>query len=235
MHTVVVGTARKYRFNTYLFPTVDCVIEVYAKSGRPARYVELLKCLEEEHGIRGKRSLDSGLGAGIENDYIKAVPVGGRSGYEPRTNGVVHTAIYMALRDVIGDVPPHMLPHLIECVRTSLVLALVPQLTQGMPDHELFRFLLKRFDNALGKSGSELKLLDMRNVMLGYYIALKMLAGNEIKHLKPKYYVHVEAIIRAEVKAKIMMQWLPPPRPGLMRLFIDACRNSASRITAMTR
>jgi hypothetical protein len=235
MHTVVVSTVRKYRFNTYLFPTVDCVVEVYAKNGRPARYVELLRCLEEEHGIRGKRSLDSGLDAGVEDGYIEAVPVGGRRGYIPTAEGVVHTAIYIALRDVMDDVPSHALPYLIECARSSLVLALIPQLTQGMPDHELFRFLLKQLDNALSKSGSKLGLLDMRTVMLGYYVALKMLAGIEVKHLKPKYYVHIKAIIRAEVKAKILMQWLPPPRPGLVRLFIDACRNTVTRIAVMTR
>jgi hypothetical protein len=236
-----VGTARKYRFNTYLFPTVDCVIEVYAKNGRPAKYVELLRCLEEEHAIRGKRSLDSGLDAGIKDGYIETVPVGRRTRYVPTAEGVVHTAIYLALRDAIGDVPPHALPFLIECARASLVTVLVPRLTPGTPEHYyLVRYLINELEFTL-TFGEQGELVDLevglsehgRRVMFELFVALKMLAGIDVMGLEPRHYNDIKKAIMRNVRL-----WLMPRRlskPGLVRLLIDACRNTTARISAVMR
>ncbi|MDT7970669.1 MAG: hypothetical protein RQ842_08870, partial [Vulcanisaeta sp.] len=191
------STVRKYKFNTYLFPTVDCVITVYAKNGRPAKYVELLRCIEEVHGIRGKRSLDSGLDAGIKDGYIETVPVGRRTRYVPTAEGVVHTALYLALRDTAGDVPPHAFPYLIECLRTSLVTILIPKIIQSIPDYiraikdpqyaihlikvqGFVKFLLGT-DDVQDEEVDRDKALDfVRNLVLVSYVALKMLAGVEV-------------------------------------------------------
>jgi hypothetical protein len=239
--TVVVSTVRKYRFNTYLFPTVDCVITVYAENGRPARYVELLKCLEEVHGIHGKRSLDSGLDAGIKDGYIEAVPMGGRRGYIPTPEGVVHTAIYIALRDVIDDVPSHAFPFLIECVRASLVTVLVPRLTLGTPEHHyLVRYLINELEFIL-TFGEQGELVDLevgfteqgRRIMFELFVALKMLAGIKVMGLEPRYYSDVKKAIVRSVNLWLMPRRLS--RPELVRLFIDACRNTVTRIAVMTR
>jgi hypothetical protein len=241
MPTVVVSTVRKYRFNTYLFPTVDCVIEVYAKNGRPARYVELLGCLEEEHGIRGKRSLDSGLDAGVEDGYIRVVPVGGRRGYVSTAEGIVHTAIYLALRDIVGDVPPHALPFLIECVRSSLITILIPRLTPGTLEHcHLVRYLMNELEFVLA-FGEQGKLVNLevgfseqgRRIMFELFVALKMLAGIEVMGLEPRYYSDVKKAIVRSVNLWLMPRRLS--RPELVRLFIDACRNTTARISAVMR
>jgi len=255
MPTVVVSTVRKYRFNTYLFPTVDCVIEVYAKNGRPAKYVELLRCLEEEHGIRGKRSLDGGLDAGIKNDYIKAVPMGGRSGYEPTTNGVVDTALYLALKeklnDAIDNLSPDLLAHLLECLRISLVTILIPKIIQSIPDYiraikdpqyaihlikvqGFVKFLLGT-DDVQDEEVDRDKALDfVRNLVLVSYVALKMLAGVEVKHLKSKYYDDVEEFIKTSTITNLVPT-LANPRFVLIQLLLIACRNSIAKIPAIMR
>jgi len=135
MHTVVVSTVRKYRFNTYLFPTVDCVITVYTKNERPARYVELLGCLEEEHGIRGKRSLDSGLDAGVEDGYIRVVPVGGRRGYVPTPLGVIDNALVDRNLDIVMSFRKYgreALPELLTVLKNYMLIDLIQRVSITM-------------------------------------------------------------------------------------------------------
>ena len=129
MPTVVVGTVRRYRFNTYLFPTVDCTIKNYVEKRRPVKYVELLKCLEGVHGIRGKRSLDSGLDAGVEDGYIRAVPVGGRRGYVPTPLGVVDDALFF---NVVMDYEAYgasALPELLTALRSHMLIDLIQRIS----------------------------------------------------------------------------------------------------------
>ncbi len=87
--------------NKYVLPTTECVVAKYAKLNRPADFSGLLRCLEDFHWIRGKRSLDIGLRTGIENGFIREVWVGRRRGYVPTMEGVVYAGIYFGLKKAL--------------------------------------------------------------------------------------------------------------------------------------
>jgi len=180
--TVVVGTVRRYRFNTYLFPTVDCTIKNYVEKRRPVRYVELLGCLEEVHGVRGKRSLDSGLDAGVEDGYIRAVPVGSRRGYVPTPLGVIDDALFF---NVVMDYEAYgasALPELLTALRSHMLIDLIQRISMtamrmfieedifklNKEDKEKLQVLLPWVE-----SYSELERVDL----LGAWLTLKALAG----------------------------------------------------------
>jgi len=231
----------KYRFNRYLFPFVDCTITLYAESGEPVPISDIADCMREKYGIKGVRNIYEGKDAALDNGYVKTKSVGGRTRYVPVGEGVVHTAIYLALGDVINSVPPHALPFLIECARASLVTVLVPRLTPGTPEHHyLVRYLINEleFTLAFGEQG---ELVDLevgfteqgRRVMFELFVALKMLAGIDVMGLEPRHYNDIKKAIMRNVRLWLMPRRLS--RPGLVRLFIDACRNTTARISAVMR
>jgi hypothetical protein len=181
-----VSTARKYRFNTYLFPTVDCVITVYTKNGRPARYVELLGCLEEEHGIRGKRSLDSGLDAGVEDGYIRVVPVGGRRGYVPTPLGVIDNALVNHHLDVIMDFYVNYgreaLPELLTALKNYMLIDLIQRVSITMLRMFTIKNIFKLGEHDREELRSLLPLMSMhlrlkQDDLFGAWLTLKALAG----------------------------------------------------------
>jgi hypothetical protein len=231
----------KYRFNRYLFPFVDCTITLYAESGEPVPINDITDCVKEKYGIRGVRNVYEGRDAALGNGYVEAASVGGRTRYVPTTEGVVHTAIYLALRDIVGDVPSYTLLYLIECVRISLITALVPRLIPGTLEHYyLVRYLMNELELTL-TFGEQGKLVNLevgfseqgRRIMFELFVALKMLAGIEVMGLEPRYYSDVKKAIVRSVNLWLMPRRLS--RPGLVRLFVDACRNTTARISAVMR
>jgi len=223
------------RYSENLFPAMECLITLYSVMGRPVGFTVIQKCMDVWYGKAHPEQVRRGLDSAHCLGYLKIVEGKYGNKYIPTAEGVVHTAIYTALRTMIGNVPPRTLLHLIECVRTSLVLALLPQLIQGTPDHTLFKASLELYESVGSELGLQLGLLNMRGIMFMYYVALKMLAGIEVRHLKPIYYVLAKVFISVETKMRIMNQWPPLLRPGLMRLFIDTCRNSVTRVSAIMR
>jgi Mor family transcriptional regulator len=231
----------KYRFNRYLFPFVDCTITLYAESGEPVPISDIADCMREKYGIKGVRNIYEGRDAALDNSYVKTKSVGGRTRYVPVGEGVVHTAIYLALGDVINSVPPHALPFLIECVRSTLITILIPRLTPGTLEHYyLMRYLMDEIEFTLALGGQG-EVLDFqvglsehgRRIMFELFVALKMLAGIEVMGLEPRYYSDVKKAIVRSVNLWLMPRRLS--RPGLVRLFIDACRNTTARISAVMR
>jgi hypothetical protein len=240
----------KYRFNRYLFPFVDCTITLYAESGEPVSISDIADCMRDYHGIKGVRNVYEGRDAALEDGYVEEVRVGKRVRYVPVGEGVVHTAIYLALRDTAGDVPSHALPYLIECLRTSLVTILIPKIIQSIPDYiraikdpkyaihlikvqGFVKFLLGT-DDVQDEEVDRDKALDfVRNLVLVSYVALKMLAGVEVKHLKSKYYDDVEEFIKTSTITNLVPT-LANPRFVLIQLLLIACRNSIAKIPAMT-
>jgi hypothetical protein len=126
------------RLNKYVFPTTDCVVAKYAKLGRPADFSGLLRCLEDFHWIRGKRSLDIGLSVGIENGFIREVWVGRRRGYVPSMEGVVYTGIYFGLEKAKVTFPTDVLPCLLNILRNFLMLKVAFRLYEVHDDSRLF-------------------------------------------------------------------------------------------------
>jgi len=242
----------KYRFNKYLVPFVDCTITLYAELGEPVPISDIADCMRDYHGITGVRNVYEGRDAALNNGYVETESVGGRTRYVPVGEGVVHTAIYLALGDVVNSVPPHALPFLIECIRTSLVTILIPKIIQSIPDYirairdpvyafhliKVQKFVeefLRGIESVRNEELNQDKALELvRNSALVSYVALKMLSGIEVKHLKPKYYDDVKEFIKTNIETTLIPT-LPNPRLALVQLLIIACRNTATRITAMTR
>jgi hypothetical protein len=231
----------RYRFNRYLFPFVDCTIILYAESGEPVPISDIADCMRDVHGIKGVRNVYEGRDAALDNGYVKTKSVGGRTRYVPVGEGVVHTAIYLALGDVINSVPPHALPFLIECVRSSLITILIPRLTPDTLEHYyLMRYLMDEIEFTLALGGQG-EVLDFqvglsehgRRIMFELFVALKMLAGIKVMGLEPRYYSDVKKAIVRSVNLWLMPRRLS--RPELVRLFIDACRNTTARISAVMR
>ncbi len=231
----------KYRFNRYLFPFVDCTITLYAESGEPVPISDIADCMREKYGIKGVRNVYEGRDAALGNGYVETASVGSRTRYVPVGEGVVHTAIYLALGDVINSVPPHALPFLIECARSSLITILIPRLTPGTLEHYyLMRYLMDEIEFTL-TFGGQGEVLDFqvglsehgRRIMFELFVALKMLAGIKVMGLEPRYYSDVKKVIVRSVNLWLMPRRLS--RPELVRLFIDACRNTTARISAVMR
>jgi hypothetical protein len=126
------------RLNKYVFPTTDCVVVKYAKLGRPADFSGLLRCLEDFHWIRGKRSLDIGLSVGVENGFIREVFVGRRRGYVPTMEGVVYAGIYFGLEKAKVTFPTDVLPCLLNILRNFLMLKVAFRLYEVHDDSRLF-------------------------------------------------------------------------------------------------
>jgi hypothetical protein len=241
----------KYRFNKYLVPFVDCTITLYAELGEPVPISDIADCMRDYHGITGVRNVYEGRDAALNNGYVETESVGGRTRYVPVGEGVVHTAIYLTLGDVVNSVPPHALPFLIECLRTSLVTILIPKIIQSIPDYiraikdaeyaihlvKVQKFVEEFLLSIEGVRGEELnqdKALELiRNSALVSYVALKMLSGIPVNHLEPKHYNNIKEFIKTITTN--LIPTLPNPRLALIQLLLTACRNTATRITAMTR
>jgi hypothetical protein len=218
------------RLNKYVFPTTDCVVAKYAKLGRPADFSGLLKCLEDFHWIRGKRSLDIGLRVGVENGFIREVFVGRRRGYVPTMEGVVYTGVYFGLEKAKLTFPTDVLPCLLNILRNFLMLKIAFRLYEVHDDSRIFvpqvtDEVVGRVKEVLGRYGvdegvardvvytvmahvhkqlleSELykKYEDYnKDDLLIDLVALKALAGVEVRNLTPKRFKKVMVRIEDDV------------------------------------
>jgi hypothetical protein len=244
------------RYSKYMFPFVDCVIRLYSELGKPVPISDVEDCMRDVHGKKSTGGLYEGKDTALDNGYVKTKSVGGWTRYEPTAYGVVHTAIYLALREkfdnAIDSLSPDLLAHILECVRTSLVTIIIPKVIQSIPDYiraikdpeYAFRLIkVQKFVEEFllgigGVRGEELnqdKALELvRDSALVSFVALKMLAGVEVRHLRPKYYDDVEEFIKTNITTNLVPT-LANPRFVLIQLLLIACRNTATRITAMTR
>jgi len=242
------------RYSRYMFPFVDCVIRLYSELGKPVPISDVEDCMRDIHALRSTGGQYEGRDAALINGYVKTEPVGGRTRYVPKAEGVVNTAIYLALKeklnDTIDSLSPDLLAHLLECLRISLVTIMISKVIQSIPDYiraikdpeyAVHLVNVQKFveEFLLGIGGVQSEELNqdkaselIRDSALVSYVALKMLAGVEVKGLKPKYYDDVKEFIKTNIETTLIPT-LPNPRLALVQLLIIACRNSATRIMAM--
>jgi hypothetical protein len=243
------------RYSRYMFPFVDCVIRLYSELGKPVPISDIEDCIRDIHALRSTGGQYEGRDAALVNGYVKTEPVGGRTRYVPKAEGVVNTAIYLALKeklnDTIDSLSPDLLAHLLECLRISLVTIMIPKIIQSIPDYiraikdpeyavhlvNVQKFVEEFILGIGGVRGGELsrdKASEfIRSSALVSYVALKMLSGIPINHLAPKHYNNIKEFIKTITTN--LIPTLPNPRLALIQLLLTACRNTATRITAMTR
>jgi len=101
---VMCAGRRRFRFNKYMFPFIDCVIRIYADSGGPIPIKSIIECMKERHGIRGVRNIYEGRDAAVDNGYITEVHVTPkRYYYVPTLIGTIDTGIYQALAKTLSS------------------------------------------------------------------------------------------------------------------------------------
>jgi hypothetical protein len=241
------------RFSIYMFPFVDCMIRLYSELGKPVPISDVEDCMRDIYALRSTSGLYDGRDAALDNGFVISVSVGRRTRYVPTAEGVVNTAIYLALKEkfnnAIDSLSPDLLAYLHECLRISLVTIMIPKIIQSIPDYiraikdpqyaihlikvqGFVKFLLGT-DDVQDEEVDRDKALDfVRNLVLVSYVALKMLTGVEVKDLKPKYYDDVKEFIKTNIETTLIST-LPNLRLALTRLLLTACRNTAIRISAI--
>ncbi|KUO82563.1 MAG: hypothetical protein AT714_00970 [Vulcanisaeta sp. OSP_8] len=244
------------RYSKYMFPFVDCVIRLYSELGKPVPISYVEDCMRDIHALRSTGGQYEGRDAALDNGYVKTEPVGGRTRYVPKAEGVVNTAIYLALKeklnDTIDSLSPDLLAHLLKCMRISLVTIMISKVIQSIPDYiraikdpkyairliNVQKFIEEFILNIGGVRDEELnqdKALELvRNSALVNFVALKMLSGIEIRHLKPKHYSDVKEFIKTSILTNLT-PISPNSRFAFTQLLLIACRNTATMISAIMR
>jgi len=100
-----------FRFNKYLYPTVECVIKRHAElGGEPVPVGSILECMRGE-GYSGVRNIYYGLEASIQDGYVVVEYSkdgrGKRRLYVPTLLGAVDAGIYRAVAEALysGESP----------------------------------------------------------------------------------------------------------------------------------
>ena len=100
-----------FRFNKYLYPTVECIVKRHAElNGEPVPVGSILECMRG-NGYSGVRNIYYGLEAAIQDGYVVVeYSKGGRGKrrlYVPTLLGAVDAGIYRAVSGVLysGESP----------------------------------------------------------------------------------------------------------------------------------
>jgi len=100
-----------FRFNRYLYPTVECIVKRHAElNGEPVPISSILECMRGE-GYSGVRNIYYGLEASIQDGYVVVEYSkdgrGKRRLYVPTLLGAVDAGIYRAVAEALysGESP----------------------------------------------------------------------------------------------------------------------------------
>jgi hypothetical protein len=99
-----------FRFNKYLYPTVECIVKMHAElGGEPVPVSSILECMRGE-GYSGIRNIYYGLEASIQDGYVVVEYSkdgrGKRRLYVPTLLGAVDAGIYRAFSEALYSEPP---------------------------------------------------------------------------------------------------------------------------------
>jgi len=151
-----------FRFNRYLYPTVECIIKRHAElDGEPVPVSSILECMRG-NGYSGIRNIYYGLEASIQNGYITVEYSkdgrGERRLYVPTLLGAVDAGIYKAVAEALysGDSPSP------ESVRAFLC----------SMRHPIFWIAVSRLAGSIA--------LGDRGLVTTYSVLVKALIGSEV-------------------------------------------------------
>jgi len=202
---VMCAGRRRFRFNKYMFPFIDCVIRIYADSGGPIPISSIIECMKEHHGIRGVRNIYEGRDAAVDNGYIIEVHVKGNRGYTskryyyvPTLIGTIDAGIYQALLNSGIESSPETVHTFLRLMRfivywdavSRYVNAALILLTRKLAAHLNCGSCLSQGEGKCAKyhiCESVVIKIAFWSLRLFYgAVIAKAIAGVEVKDLKPK-------------------------------------------------
>jgi len=151
-----------FRFNRYLYPTVECIVKMHAElGGGPVPVSSILECMRGE-GYSGIRNIYYGLEASIQDGYViveySKNGRGKRRLYVPTLLGAVDAGIYRAVVEALysGESPS---PEVVRAFLCSM-------------KHPIFWIAVSRLAGSIA-SGD-------RGLVITYSILVKALTGVEV-------------------------------------------------------
>ena len=159
------------RYTKNLFLVMDCLIDLYAETGKPVGFTVIQRCVDEVYGRAHPEQVRRGLNSAYCLGYLKIVEGKYGSKHVPTLEGVVNTSIYLSLksafRKLIDELPTNTLFCLIHLARHFALIN---------------RLWLSVIIQSLPKN-SEVEELSL--------VTLKALLGEEVKDLEPRHYREV--------------------------------------------
>jgi len=195
---LVNGVGMPQAFSKYVPSVVRCVARNY--DGDPVPVTRIRSCLGAS-GMGGEGEVYYGLKYGIELGYIEVVPYGRLVRYKPTLIGVVKGALMDAVMEALGIMNERVIDaaeRLGEILYSNLLLDIPILISQGG---------LSRIECACctedGKCFGFKRTEDRDKVYLGM-IALKVLAGVEVRGVRPGDYWQLYRFVRDEALFYLM-------------------------------
>jgi len=179
-----------FRYNKYLYPAVECVVDYYYRlGGRPVPVSEVIDCMEEK-GYRGIRNIYSGLEAAIQDGYVTVEYSkngrGKRRLYVPTLLGAVDTGIYKAVAEALyGEGVPSL--ETVKAIICSMRGVIFWVAVRGLVINTILATILKRLMPLCGGSNKCMELSDeigSRTLKaIEYSVLFKAIAGIDVRGL----------------------------------------------------
>lgn len=180
-----------FRYNKYLYPAVECVVDYYYRlGGRPVPVSEVIDCMEEK-GYRGIRNIYSGLEAAIQDGYVTVEYSkngrGKRRLYVPTLLGAVDTGIYKAVVEALyGEGVPSL--ETVKAIICSMRGVIFWVAVRGLVINTILSTILKRLMPLCGGSNKCMELSDeigSRTLKaIEYSVLFKAIAGIDVRGLR---------------------------------------------------
>jgi len=180
-----------FRYNKYLYPAVECVVDYYYRlGGRPVPVSEVIDCMEEK-GYRGIRNIYSGLEAAIQDGYVTVEYSkngrGKRRLYVPTLLGAVDAGIYKAVAEALyGEGVPSL--ETVKAIICSMRGVIFWVAVRGLVINTILATILKRLMPLCGGSNKCMELSDeigSRTLKaIEYSVLFKAIAGIDVRGLR---------------------------------------------------
>lgn len=159
------------RYTKNLFPVMDCLIDLYAETGKPVGFTAIQRCMGKRYGRVHPEQVRRGLDSAHCLGYLKIVEGKYGSKHVPTLEGVVNTGIYWSLKSASGNSMDELPTSMLFCLmHLARYFALMNRLWLSV----IIQFLSKN---------SEVEELSL--------VTLKALLGEEVKDLEPRHYHEV--------------------------------------------
>ena len=216
------------RVSRHMYLAVACLIEEYAKVGRPVRQADVAGCMRVRFGRSHSELARRGLYSAECLGYARAIPSkpkssrSGRLLYVPTSEGIVNAGIYLGLKNALGEDVVNKLP-------TDALLCYIRliRIAVGVNIWS-FTFTLQWLNTTNGvKPSPEDPTI---NVTFSSFVESKMLFGIEVRDLKPMHHKVILGAIIAHTAwiFKHPLPGLKPPTEFLIFLkpFMDKICNT---------
>jgi hypothetical protein len=185
-------------FSKYVPPVIECMARNY--DGDPVPVAKIRSCLGASK-MGGEGEVYSGIKYGIELGYIEAVPYGKLTRYKPTLTGVVKGAMMDAVMEALGIMDGRVIEatERLGIILYSNLLLDIPILISQRGGRRVECACCTDDGDCFGFKRTE----GRDRVYLGM-ITLKVLAGVEVRGVKPRDYWPLFSFVREEALFHLM-------------------------------